>query len=332
MELREFPEPTPTPTGVVVDVAYCGVCGTDAHAFSSGRDYRPAVCGHEWTGTVSAVGREVTAVAEGDRVVVGVPPPCGSCDACRADRPAQCATALAVARGRDPGAPPHGGFAPRLAVEADRVIPAHEGLDAETLAQVEPVTVAVHAVHRSGLIEGDTVVVQGAGPVGLTTLQCARAAGAGPVIVVEPDPVRRALALDLGADRSVAPSTAAELISDHTGGRGADLVYECAGAADTVQGAVEVARRGGTVCLVGLADGPVSIDPGTWLRQEITVTAALAYAHEEFHEAMALLADGRVRVDALHTSTTRLEGLADLLDGIAHGTSGQLKVLVNPNW
>jgi (R,R)-butanediol dehydrogenase/meso-butanediol dehydrogenase/diacetyl reductase len=332
VELREFPEPTPTDAGVVVDVAYCGICGTDVHAFSSGHEYNPAICGHEWTGAVSAIGRSVSRFTEGDRVIVGVPPACGSCAPCRAGQTDYCERTFAFARGRDPEAPAHGGFAPRIAVSADRVIAAHPALDDETLAQVEPVTVALHAVHRSGIHEGDAAVIQGAGPVGLTTMQCVRAAGAGEVIVIEPTESRRAMAATLGATVVTTPAEAADVISDRTGGLGADIVFECVGGRGTIQSAVDLARRGGSVCLIGLADGDATIDPVSWLRKEITVTAALAYLHDDFALSMDMLADGRVRVDRLHTSTTQLEGLAATLDELAAGGSTQTKVLVNPNW
>ena len=330
LEILEFPEPEPADDGVVVDVTFCGVCGTDVQAFTSGRPYAPAICGHEWTGTVSAVGRSAVGIAEGDRVVVGVPPACGQCASCHAGQTRQCTTAQAFARGREPGAPPHGGFAPRIAVRAGRVIPAHPGLADEVLAQVEPVTVSVHAVNRSALRAGDAAVVLGAGPVGLTTQQCARAAGADQIIVVEPDATRRRLALEGGADRVVEPVGAADLVRELTDGLGVDVVYECAGGTDTLGTAVDLARRGGSVCLVSLNSGSVSIEPGEWLRKEVTVTTALAYVHDEFGAAMDLLADGRVRVDGLHTSTIGLDGLADALDRFAAGDSDQLKVLVDP--
>lgn len=332
LEVRDFPDPIPATAGVVVDVAYCGVCGTDVHAYASGRAYTPAICGHEWTGTISAAGPSVTRLAEGDRVVVGVPAPCGTCPACLAGQTGQCTTCSAFAHGRDPGAPPHGGFAPRIAVSVDRVLAAHPDLDDETLAQVEPVTVSLHAVNRSGLRAGDTAVVLGAGPVGITTMQCAAAAGAGPILVIEPSDTRRALVRALGANAVATPEAAADLVSEQTGGLGADVVYECVGGGDALGAAVDLARRGGSVCMIGLGDTSVSIDPATWLRKEITVTAALGYLHHEFASAMEMLADGRVRVDALHTSTTNIEGLAAVLDELASGRSTQMKVLVNPRW
>lgn len=122
VEFVEFPNPTPAPTGVVVDVAFCGICGTDIHAFQSGRSYNPAICGHEWSGVVSAVGAEVTSASEGDRVVVAVAPACGQCSACRRGQADRCQVSFMSALGRDSLAPAHGGFAPQIAVAAARVV------------------------------------------------------------------------------------------------------------------------------------------------------------------------------------------------------------------
>lgn len=332
LELREFPDPVPADAGVVVDVAYCGVCGTDVHAYQSGRPYTPAICGHEWTGTVSAVGRDVRSLAEGDRVVVAVSPACGRCAACLAGQTDQCLAAFASATGRDPLAPPHGGFAPRIAVAADRVVKAHPALTDEQAAQVEPTTVAFHAVRTSRLRLGDTAVVQGAGPIGLGTLQWVLAAGAARVIVVEPNPLRRQLALDLGAHDAVEPGDpAAQLVREHTHGLGADIVYECVGRPFAVQTAVDLARRGGSMCLIGLSETDATIVPAVWLVKEIAVTAALAYRREEFEMAMAMMADGRVRVDPLHTATIGLDELDGMLADLAGGASDHTKVLVRPH-
>ncbi len=332
VELVEFPEPEPAPDGVVVDIAFCGICGTDIHAFQSGRPYTPAVCGHEWTGTLSAVGHDVRRLSEGDRVVVAVPPPCGECAACRSGLTERCERVALAARGRDPGAPPHGGFAPRLAMPAGRVVAADPRLNDEQLALVEPATITFHAVRRSGIRLGDLAVIQGAGPIGLLTLQWARAAGARAVLVVEPNPARAAMAAVLGADLVVTPDDADDVIREHTQGLGADIVYECAGLASTVERAVELARAGGSVCLIGLADGTATITPGLWLRKEIAFTGALAYRHEEFAMVMSMIADGRVDVASQHTATTSLAGLGETIADLASGRSEQMKVLVKPTW
>jgi len=331
VDLLEFPEPTPADEGVVVDIAFCGICGTDVHAFVSGEKYHPAICGHEWCGTISAVGSAVRALSEGDRVVVAVAPACGRCAACRAGQSDHCAAAFASALGRDPLAPPHGGFGPRIAVAASRVVRTDPRLDDLAAAQVEPSTVTFHAVRRSGLRLGDVAVVQGAGPIGLGTLQWVRAAGAGTVVVVEPNPTRRSLALELGAHHVVdAGKEASSLVAELTKGLGADVVYECVGRPKAVQSAVDLARRGGAMCLIGLADGEAAISPASWLVKEIRVTAALAYTNEEFDMVMGMIADGRFRTAPLHTRTVGLHDLADALADLASGQSVDVKVLVDP--
>ena len=332
VELREFPDPTPASEGVVVDITFCGICGTDVHAYQSGRPYNPAICGHEWAGTVSAVGAEVKAFSEGDRVVVAVAPSCGRCTACHRGQTDRCEVTFLSVLGRDPLAPPHGGFAPRIAVAAARVVKTNPALTDEQAAQVEPTTVAFHAVRNSALRLGDIAVIQGAGPIGLGTMQWVRTAGAGQVIVVEPNEQRRALALDLGAHVAVSPGAEADqAIRERTHGLGADIVYECVGRPFAVQSAVDLARRGGAMCLIGLADSDASISPGAWLIKEISVTSSLAYLHDEFETAMGMMADGRVRVDVMHTNTVGLDGVEAALADLASGTSEQTKVLVDPN-
>jgi (R,R)-butanediol dehydrogenase / meso-butanediol dehydrogenase / diacetyl reductase len=331
VELIEVASPTPAPDGVVVDISRCGICGTDIHAYQSGNPYNPAICGHEWVGTVSATGDDVRNVTDGDRIVIAVPPACGRCPACKAGQGRHCSRVFLSATGRDVVDPKHGGFAERLAVRADRVVLAHPSLDDDEAAQVEPATVTFHAVRASLLRLGDVAVVQGAGPIGLLTMQWAKAFGAAEVIVIEPNEARRALASSLGATLAVSPGEeASTVIRERTNGLGADIVFECVGRGPAVQSAVDQARRGGAVCLIGFPDTDATIIPATWLVKEISLTAALAYTHEEFVQAMTFVADGRVRLAPMHSSTVTLDGLGDALADLGSGSSTQTKVLVDP--
>ncbi len=325
-ELLEFPTPQAHPGTAVIEVALCGICGTDVHGFLSAEPYNPSICGHELTGTVAEVGDGVVNVSEGDRVVAAIAPPCGTCPACLAGRAAWCTTAFFGLAGRDGLASPHGGFAPRVAFDARRLVHVTGGLTDAQAAMVEPATVALHAVHRTPVSLGATVAIQGCGPIGLLTLQCARAAGAGHVIAIEPDAARRALAATLGADVAVSPSEAPDAV-----GTGADLVFECAGVPPTLQAAVDLTCRGGVVNLVGLASGTATVDPGSWLRKEVTVVASIGYRHEEFAPSMGLIADGRVRVDPLHDTTVGLAELPAAIERLADDPSSAVKVLVDPS-
>ncbi len=330
LELRTLPAQEPGPGTVAVDIALCGICGTDVASYRTGHLHSPAVCGHEWVGVVADVGPGVAAPLAGQRVVVAVPPACGHCPECRAGLGDHCRTASLVARGRDPLAPAHGGFATRIVVAAGRVLPAHPGLSDEEAAQVEPAAVALHGVRRSRVRPGDAVVVQGAGPIGLLVAQFARAAGAGQVLVVEPSPGRRALAATLGATLAVAPAAAADAVQEATGGLGADVVLECTGVASLLQGAAELARTGGVVGLLSYLSEPAALQGAHWLARELTLVASNACTHEDVRRAMSFLADGRVQAAPLHTRTVGLADLDATLRSLAAGAGDDVKVLVDP--
>jgi (R,R)-butanediol dehydrogenase/meso-butanediol dehydrogenase/diacetyl reductase len=331
IEFPEFPDPEPEPGGAVVEIAYCGICGTDLHAYQSGQPYNPAICGHEWTGTVTATGAGVTNVKDGDRVGVGIAPACGRCDPCRAGDATHCVTALLGMIGVGPGAPKHGGFASAISLGSERLYPISSALDDEQAALLEPATVAVHAVRRTNVRLGDSVVVLGAGPIGLLTLQCARAAGAGVTVVLEPDASRARIAGELGADAVLDPTEAGlgERLAAHCGPLGPDVVFECAGIPATIQQSVDLVRRGGAVALVGLANGSAEINPGAWLMKEVRLVSALGYLHEEFEIAMGLVADGRLRLGPMHTSTVGLDDLERAFQRLLSG-GGEVKILVDP--
>jgi (R,R)-butanediol dehydrogenase/meso-butanediol dehydrogenase/diacetyl reductase len=331
LELQSFPDPDPIGTqGIVVEIRYCGICGTDVHAWQHGGAYPAALCGHEWGGVVSKAASEVTRVREGDRVCVSVLPPCGACAECRAGHEHWCVTAMSSLGGGDPCGSRHGGFAPSIAVSEARVAPVPDAMSDEAAAQVEPATVAYHGVRRSGLRLGDYTVVQGAGPIGLFTLQWARAAGAGELIVIEGSPVRAELARSLGATRVCAPGEeAAELVREGTGGLGADVVFECVGRPETIQTAIGLARRGGALMIIGLSDRDASITPGILLSKELRVDASIAYHHTEFERAIAMIVDGRVRAD-LSTRKVGFAGLEDAIAELAAGDAKDAKILFDP--
>lgn len=331
IELREFPEPTPDPGKAVVQISHCGICGTDLHPFHTGAPYNPAICGHEWAGTVSAVGAGVADVREGDRVGVGVASACGQCSECRAGDASHCMQVLLGMLGIGPLAAPHGGFASAIAVDAKRLYPVRRELSDVEAGMLEPATVAVHALRRTPLRLGEAAVVLGAGPIGLLVLQCARAAGAGAVVVVEPDASRAKLAADLGASVVLDPDAGDfdEQLRAHCGAIGPDIVFECAGIPTTIDRSAAIVRRGGTVALVGMATVPAEISPMNWLAREVKLVASLGYLREEFEYTMGLVADGRLKVAPLHSRSVGLEGLSDAFHALLSG-DGDVKVLFDP--
>jgi (R,R)-butanediol dehydrogenase/meso-butanediol dehydrogenase/diacetyl reductase len=330
LEFRTFEAPSPQPGCVTVDISLCGICGTDIASYRTGHLHSPAVCGHEWVGTVTELGTGVDGVTEGDRVVVAVPPPCGRCPECVAGLGEYCRTVSSTARGRNALAPPHGAFARSITVEAGRVLRAHPDLSDEEAAQVEPATVAFHGVRRSRIAPGDAVAVQGAGPIGLLAMQFARAAGAGSLLVIEPTEARRTLALELGASAAVTPEEAADAVQEHTRGLGADVVLECSGVPALLQTAADLARTGGLVGLISFLAQPATINGARWLAKELSLVASNAFTHDDFRRSMAFLADGRVEAAPLHSRTVGLDDLEATLRGLSAGPTEDVKVLVDP--
>ena len=331
IELIDMPEPEPSPGKAVVEISYCGICGTDIHAYQSGQTYNPAICGHEWVGVVSKTGANVSHVKEGDRVAIGVATACGRCAACQRGDAAHCESAFAGAIGVGPLAAPHGGFAAAIAFDASRLYLVPASVSDTQAALLEPATVAVHALRRTPLNLGDSVVVIGAGPIGLLVLQAARLSGAGTIVLIEPEPSRRQLGLQLGADLGIDPNRedALEVVNAHLGMTGADVVFECAGIPSTIQTAVDLVRRGGVVSLVGVANSSASINAASWLIKEVRLLSSIAYLHEDFEICKSLVADKRIQTDPLHTSTIALAELDNAFARLAdHPT--EVKILVDP--
>jgi 2-desacetyl-2-hydroxyethyl bacteriochlorophyllide A dehydrogenase len=233
--------------------------------------------------------------------------------------------------GVGPLAPKHGGFARAIAADASRLIPVRRGIPDEAAAMLEPATVALHAVRRTPLRLGDGCVVLGAGPIGLLTQQCARAAGAGAVVVVEPHASRREKARQLGATAVIDPTTedVTSRVRAALGPLGADVVFECAGIPQTIDQAASLAKRGGVVSLVGLANAPAEITPGTWIVNEVRLAASLGYLNEEFELTMGLVQDGRLALAPLHTRTVPLPEI-DAAFALLHDAADEIKILVDP--
>lgn len=331
LSITEGPIPTAEPGRVVVRVRYCGVCGTDVHGFEAPEMLPPAVFGHEWTGTVVATGDGVDTVETGDRVSVAVGPACGRCAMCRAGHPGHCDTAFAEANGVTPDAPPHGGFATHIAVSERRVVTLVDGITDEQAAVIEPTAVTFHAVRRTMVPLGATVVVQGAGPIGLLTAQHARHAGAGRVLITEPVPARRDAARGLGFGDVFEPGAdLSDALTASTNGRGADVLFECTGVARLLQPSAELVRRGGTLSLVGYTTETSEVSYGDWVARELRVVGSLAYNHEDFLGAMKSIQTGAVDVAPVVTGIFGLGELADVLTELGSGNTEHAKVLIDP--
>jgi threonine dehydrogenase-like Zn-dependent dehydrogenase len=311
---------------VLVRVGAAGICGTDYRIWTGERRVPyPLIPGHEFIGDVVAVGAGVTRVAPGGRVAVEPNWGCDTCDLCREGRENLCLARTAVGIDRD------GGFA-ELAVLPERACwPAPAGLPPDVLLFAEPLAVVTRAVGRAAPRPGETAAVVGAGTLGLLALQLLRARGCRVLAVGRTDR-RLGLARELGAESTVAG--AGEAVADaarrFAGRDGVDLVIETAGTAEAVElsvGQVGLVRPGGRVVLTGLPHDPARIDFFWVVRREIDIRGSMIY-REEFGEAIALLAGGRIRVEALLTHRFPLAEIDAAL--AAHRDPASIKVAVFP--
>ncbi len=328
-EIRDIPVPEPGPGNILVRVRYCGICGTDVHTFMYDVTPPGSQMGHEYCGTVAALGDGVESWRVGDEVVGGggTPPP-GSADPI-ADDPRFNYRTMGPLR-----APMWArGYAEYVEMEAWRAIPVPEGVSFEAAAMAEPLATAVRAVRRSTLRVGDSVAVLGTGPIGLFTLQVARAGGASKVIAAEPAPARAAAARALGVDAVVDPTETdvEEALADLTGGAGPDVVFECAAARTTLDDALRSVRRGGGVTLVSLAWEPTALSPVDWIAREVKLTTSFIHGPEDWRIGLDLVRSGAVRVEPLMApdAVIGLDGLQAAFERLM-APSADVKVLVAP--
>lgn len=315
----DLPVPQPGPGEVRLRVKACGICGSDLHGMdgSSGRRIPPLVMGHEASGTVDAAGEGVTVWKAGDRVTFDSTVWCGECGYCREGRVNLCdsrqVVGVACTEFRRDGA-----FAEYVTVPQRILHRLPDALSFEAAAFAEPVGVALHAVRRAGDVAGITVLVVGAGLIGLLVIQALKRAGAGKVIAVDLDEGRLRLARELGADEVLQAGGTLPAIE-------AEIAMEVVGAAPTVDFALRSVRKGGRVVLVGNLSPSVPLPLQVVVTRELDVLGSCAIAGE-YPEALEAIASGGIRVKPLITAAVALE---DGVDAFAKAkTPGALKVLV----
>ncbi|BDG60174.1 zinc-binding dehydrogenase [Caldinitratiruptor microaerophilus] len=296
VELRDVPVPEPGPGQVLVRVAACGICGSDLHAYLSDPGYEfvavPVVLGHEFSGTVEAVGQGVSDLAPGDRVVGLAIQGCGRCETCRSGSSHLCPSRRVHGLHHD------GGMAEYTTVGQEHLVRVPDGVDLPAVALVEPLSVAVHAVvDRSRVRPGDLVVVSGPGPIGLLCALVARHAG-GTVVVTgaQADATHRLpAAARLGFPvLNVAEEPLSDGLRRLTGRSEADVWVEASGAGAALEAAAGSVRSGGVVTVVGMYAHPVELFFTSLVRKEVDVLFSYASHRANYLRALALVAGGAI--------------------------------------
>lgn len=311
LELTEMAAPVAQPGELIVEVAACGICGSDVHGYdgSSGRRIPPIVMGHEAAGIVAAVGEGVSGYKPGDRITFDSTVYCGACEFCKRGEVNLCNArqVIGVSCGEYRR---HGAFAEYLAIPAHIAYRLPDNFNFADAAMLEAVSVALHGVAVSEIKGGETILVIGAGMIGLLLLQAARAAGCSRVFVADIDETRLKLAASLGADQTLLASgeTLTQKILELTSGTGIDVVLEAVGRDETIATAIDSVRKGGTVTLVGNITPTVSLPLQKVVSRQIRLQGSCASAGE-YPQAIELIANGKIKVAPLITA------IAPLADG-----------------
>jgi len=327
MVMRDQPEPRPQPGEALIQVAYAGICGSELSGYLGHNALRvpPLVMGHEFSGTIIALGEGAAgALVPGQAVTVNPLAYCGVCPYCQAGQNQLCVNRKLV------GAHRPGAFAEFVAVPAELVAPLPEGMSLRTGALAEPAAVGVRLGEMAGPLPGETALVVGAGPIGLLALQALFTQGAARVFIADLDPARLQMGAELGGEpldpRLV---NVAEIVRQATGGRGVPVSVDAVGAAATRAACVAATRSAGLVLLSGLHEENSLIPAADVIRRELTLRGCFAYSPANFAEALRRLADGRLRLDPWIVEAPLAEGGA-WFDRLVDAPGAVAKVLLIP--
>jgi len=333
LRLENRPIPEPKDDQVQIRMSAVGICGSDVHYLVNGAigDFvvkAPMIVGHEAAGVVSKVGKNVTNLKVGDRVAIEPGVPCRYCDDCKLGKYNLCSKIFFCAT------PPDDGNLARYYVHAADFcykLPDHVSLEEGAL--LEPLSVGVHACRRAGVSLGDTVLICGAGPIGLVNLLVAKSMGASKVIITDIAENRLATAKDLGADYTLmitpgaTPQDLAKSVAETLGGA-PDITIECSGAESSLKLAILATKSGGVVVLVGLGAPEVKIPIVNAATREVDIRGVFRYANC-YPAALALVASGKVNVKKLITHNFKLEETLQAFETSRTGAGGAIKVMIH---
>ena len=324
LSIEQVPTPPMASDEVLVEVAAVGVCGSDTHYYRHGRigDFvveRPLILGHELSGRIVAVGEEVSETRIGERVAIEPQKNCRRCRECRAGRYNLCPNMEFYAT-----PPIDGAFAQYCVIRTEFAHQVPDTMSNEAAALLEPLSVAVTTMRKAGVTPGSSILIAGAGPIGIICAQAARAFGAAEIIVTDLVPERRERALRYGATRVIDPRET----DIATAGLDVNAFVDASGAPQAVVAGIKAVRPAGTAVLVGLGSSEMTLPVEHIQNLEITVTGIFRYT-DTWPAAIHLVASGAVELDSLVTGRFGLERADEALESDQDPSS--LKSVVYPN-
>lgn len=333
-ETKEIDKPTINNKEILLKMEKAAICGTDIRILEGKKtkDVRyPSVIGHEIAGIITEVGDEVDGFKIGDRVAVAPVIPCGYCSSCLSGRENACVNRTALGYQYD------GGFQEYVRIPEDSIrvgnvikLPEHVSYTAGAL--IEPLSCCIRGMINAGTKFNDTVLIIGAGPIGLMHLQLSIAAGASKVFISEPNEYRRKKALELGATRCINPveEDLQGIIFEETNNAGVDVIMVAIGVPSLVNSTLKLAKKGGSVCLfAGFAGtGESTIEVNTIHYNELFVSGSTAYRRSDYLAAAEMVFSGKIKVDEI---ATHFFSLDDFKEAYEVNKSGEgLKIIVQP--
>jgi L-iditol 2-dehydrogenase len=326
IEIRQAAPPTPQENEVVMQTRRIGVCGSDIHVFHGLHPYTtyPVVQGHEVGGVIAEVGSKVNGLKPGDKITFMPQITCGTCYPCTHGMAHICESLKVM------GFQSGGAAQEFFALPAENVIVLPDNFSLDQAAMIEPIAVCVHALARGGGAAGRRVLVLGAGTIGNLTAQVAKASGADAVMITDVSDYKLAKARECGIHLTVNPGTAAlgaELLR-HFGAAKADLILECVGVESTITDAVNHARKGTTIVVVGVFGKKPQVDLGLVQDRELSLVGTLMYQKPDYERAVELVSGGSMKLDPLVTHRFRFDDYLAAYQAIEASKGEYLKVMV----
>ena len=326
MRVEQHDVPAPAHGEVLIRVGHAGICGSELEGYAGHSAIRlpPLVMGHEFAGHVEALGDGVTeTLAIGDPVTVNPLTYCGDCYYCKAGRNHLCPTRTLI------GAHRQGAFAGYVAVPAATVVMLPPGLGTSAGALCEPAAVATRVAVLASVASGDPVLVIGAGPIGLLTLQAFLLEGAGPVYVVDRNPARSDMAAALGGIPLAAGENLGREVRARCDDRGVAVAVDAVGSTTTRRACIEATRSGGRIIFSGLHEEAVTAPAVELIRRELTLQGVYAYGPTEFATALSRIAAGTMHLGAWTQEAPLADGVA-WFPRLIDGRVSVSKVLLQP--
>jgi len=330
--------PSPGPAEALVKIEACGVCAGDIKIITKGMPKQPPmgefIIGHEYAGTIVALGDTLDEFEIGDRVAVEVHKGCGRCRNCLMGKYTVCLNYGDSAKGhRANGFTTNGGFAQYAVNHVNTLSKLPDSISMDEATTITTAGTSLYGIDMAGgYIPGDTVAVLGPGSIGLMAVQCCKALGAGKVLLTGTRDSRLDLGKKLGADAvvNVKNFDPVQRVKELTGGIGADLVLVASGNQTSLQQALEMTRKGGDITVLAHFDEPVMTDIGLAVKNGINIFTVRGEGRLSVHRALSLMQEGKINGRALITHTFQLEEINAALTTFVERRSDALKVVVHP--